>query len=166
MNRERFLVAALVAALVVAAVAVAALLNHEGPVSRQDEVASRGREVMPFDLDRTTHRFAKTATGGVQTVVADDPADSGQIRLIRGHLAEEAARFGRGDFGDPASIHGAGMPGLRELTAGHRNVRTAYADLPDGARITYTATDPALVRALHSWFDAQVADHGSHAEHG
>lgn len=158
--------ALLAVALAGTAALPAARDDTDAPAERQAQVAARGRQVMPFDLDRTTHRFTKTATGGVQTVVADDPADTTQIRLIREHLAEEAARFGRGDFGDPAAIHGADMPGLHELARGHRNITTAYAELPDGARITYTTGDSALVAALHAWFDAQVGDHGAHAEHG
>jgi hypothetical protein len=50
---------------------------------------------------KTTHVFTKTATGGTQTVTANDAADTTQIRLIRGHLREEAAKFSRGDFTDP-----------------------------------------------------------------
>lgn len=140
--------------------------GQASPAARQEEVAAKGREVMPFDLERTTHRFTKTATGGLQTVTADDPADDRQAALIRGHLAEEAAGFDRGDYGDPASIHGGEMPGLRELEAGHDRIDIRYADAPAGARITYTTSDPALIKALHAWFDAQVTDHGQHAEHG
>jgi hypothetical protein len=121
---------------------------------------------MPFDLDRTTHRFVKTATGGVQTVRADDPDDAGQVALIRGHLRDEAARFAAGDFGDPARVHGDGMPGLAALREGAGRVRLRYADLPDGAELTYTTAEPGLVAALHAWFDAQVTDHGPHAEPG
>ncbi len=130
---------------------------------RQAEVAERGADVMPFDLDATTHRFDPTATGLVQTVVADDPADTTQVELIRGHLAEEADRFRRGDFGDPAAIHGHDMPGLAELEAGADAVTVAIDDLDDGARLTYTTDDPTLVDALHRWGEAQTMDHGTHA---
>jgi hypothetical protein len=132
---------------------------------RQAEVAAKGREVMPFDLDRTTHQFAKLPTGGLQTVTSDDPADAEQVKLIRAHLAEEAKGFSAGDYGDPATIHGAEMPGLRELEQGHARIEIRYADTPSGAQITYTTAEPVLVTALHSWFDAQVSDHGPHAEH-
>jgi hypothetical protein len=70
------------------------------------------------------------------------------------------------DYGDPASIHGEQMPGLRELEQGHDRIDVRSANTPAGARITYTTTDPSLVTALHAWFDAQVSDHGPHAEHG
>lgn len=140
--------------------------DQQPPADRQAQIAAKSRKVMPFDLDRTTHRFTKTGTGGVQTVTADDPADAQQITLIRQHLTEEVAAFGKGDFGDPASIHGGTMPGLRDLQQGHARIDIRYTQLPAGAQITYTTSEPPLVKALHAWFDAQVTDHGQHAEHG
>jgi hypothetical protein len=133
---------------------------------RQQAVADRGRTVMPFDLDRTTHRFVKSDTGGVQTVVADDPTDTDQINLVRHHLRSEADRFSRGDFTDPTRIHGDDMPGLQTLRASAGRIAISYENTVDGGRITYTTPESALVSALHAWFDAQVDDHGNHAEHG
>ncbi|MFI6510928.1 hypothetical protein ACIBCT_25260 [Streptosporangium sp. NPDC050855] len=163
-------VQALVAALALVMIAVTAYAltgrDEQASAARQAEIAAKGRQVMPFDLERTTHRFTTSATGGVQTVTSDDPADTGQVALIREHLTKEAERFGRGDYGDPASIHGGRMPGLRDLEQGHDRITIGYAELPAGATITYTTTDPSLVKALHAWFDAQVTDHGRHAEHG
>jgi hypothetical protein len=139
-----------------------------GPVGdeRLAEVADRGRSVMPFDLERTTHRFVKADTGGVQTVVSDDSTDTGQIDLVRQHLREEAGRFTAGDFTDPGRIHGHDMPGLAALRDGAGRIGIEYTDTADGGRITYTTSEPALVEALHAWFDAQVGDHGSHATPG
>lgn len=131
--------------------------------SRQAEIAQKGASVMPFDLERTTHRFTKTDTGGVQTVVADDPQDAAQITLIRQHLTEEAERFRRGDFTDPGRIHGNEMPGLDALRAHGGRITIDYTTTPDGARVTYTTGDTELRGALHHWFDAQVSDHGQHA---
>lgn len=151
-------------AAVLAVVALAGGCTAE-MTERQREVAERGAQVMPFDLDRTTHTFTKNRTGGVQTVTADSSADTDQLPLIREHLRAEAEAFAEGDFGDPASIHGADMPGLAELRAGHAKIEVGYERAPDGARITYRTADRALVDALHRWFDAQVSDHGSHAGH-
>ena len=134
--------------------------------TRQEEVAQKGAEVMPFDLEETTHVFEKTQTGGVQKVVADDPNDAEQVALIREHLEEEAAAFRRGDLSDPSEIHGEEMPGLEELEAGAEEMDIRYLDLPDGAKIEYEISDPTLVAALHDWFDAQSSDHGDHAEDG
>jgi hypothetical protein len=132
--------------------------------ARQAEVAQRGAEVMPFDLDATTHRFTKTDAGGVQLVTADDPDDAEQISLVRAHLAEEREKFSRGEFDDPARIHGMDMPGVAELSAGYPRVRVTYRDRPAGGELTYTAADPELVDAIHEWFDRQLMDHGDHAE--
>jgi hypothetical protein len=133
--------------------------------SRQDQVAARGAEVMAFDLDRTTHRFEPVDDGLVQSVVADDPADATQVELIRAHLAHEAERFARGDFGDPAAIHGTDMPGLAALERAEGAVTVDYVEQPAGAGLRFTTADPLLVDALHAWARAQVADHGDHAEH-
>lgn len=132
---------------------------------RQEAVAEAGQSVMPFDLDATTHVFDKRSDGGVQTVVADTD-DSVQVRLIRAHLAEEAERFARGDFHDPAMIHGDDMPGLHALAVGHQRISISYTDVERGAEIRYVSTDSALVAAIHQWFDAQLADHGAHAQPG
>jgi hypothetical protein len=166
--RRRTALALALAGAAVAATAGALATALAGPpaTDRQAEVADRGREVMPFDLDRTTHRFAETPDGGVQTVVADNPGDRAQIALVRRHLRDEADRFAAGDFADPARIHGEDMPGLAELRAAAGRIEVRYADVPDGAVITYATADPVLVDALHRWFDAQLGDHGGHAEHG
>lgn len=130
---------------------------------RRAEVAARGATVMPFDLERTRHEFRPLAEGGVQTVVARDSADATQVHLVREHLRETAQRFRRGDFSDPAFIHGADMPGLAELRAGSDRLRIEYLSVPGGARIRYTSSDPTLVEAVHRWFQAQMSDHGAHA---
>lgn len=57
---------------------------------RQAEVALVGSQVMPFDLEATTHEFKPLPDGGLQTVTADSPTDSQQIELIQAHLEEEA----------------------------------------------------------------------------
>lgn len=129
-------------------------------------VAQRGAQVMPFDLDRTLHVFERTDDGGLQTVTARAAADHDQIALIRAHLREEAASFSRGDFSDPAAIHGDTMPGLAELRASAGQIDVRYSDLPDGAQISYRTDDPALIEALHHWFAAQLSDHGQHAAPG
>ena len=100
----------------------------------------------------------------MQGVLADDPTDAGQVALVRAHLFEEAEAFRRGDLSDPAAIHGEEMPGLAELEAGVGKMEVRYSELPAGARMEYRTDDPALVSALHEWFDAQLSDHGGHAE--
>jgi hypothetical protein len=90
--------------------------------SRQENVAARGGQVMPFDLEQTTHVFQKLDDGGLQKVVAKDPANKKQIALIQSHLKEESEKFRKGDFSDPAKIHGEDMPGLADLKSGGADV--------------------------------------------
>ena len=150
------------------ALAVAALAAGCGDdaADRRAGVAERGAEVMPFDLDRTTHTFTKTGDGGVQLVTADDPGDEEQVARIRSHLFRLRDGFRRGDFDDPASIHGADMAGLDRLRAGHERIDVTFREVAGGAELRYRSDDPDLVAALHAWFDQQVGDHGDHAEAG
>lgn len=131
---------------------------------RHADVARRGAEVMPFDLEKTEHHFENRPEGGRQQVVAKDTTDAEQVRLIQEHLEAEAERFSRGDYSDPARIHGAAMPGLAELAQGADRVRVLYTRLPNGGQIDYTSEDPVLVEAIHRWFAAQRSDHGAHAD--
>lgn len=124
-----------------------------------------GASVMPFDIGRTVHVFTPDPGGGVQSVLSRD-GDPAQVALIRSHLRKEAVAFARGDYADPAAIHGADMPGLKELQAGATRVRVAYEPVPGGARLRFSSRDPALVAALHRWFAAQLSDHGADATTG
>jgi hypothetical protein len=132
--------------------------------ARQAEVAEKGKAVMPFDLEATTHRFLPTADGLRQEVVSDNATDTTQIDLIREHLTSEADRFRTGDFSDPARIHGPEMPGLDVLSTGATAVTITYTDLDDGAALDFRTTDSTLIQALHAWGEAQLSDHGNHAE--
>ena len=151
------------ALVILALLGAAYMLSPWGEERRQEEVAQRGAQVMPFDLERTTHTFTDLPAGGREVVVSDD-GDAEQIALIRSHLEKEARRFASGDFSDPARIHGEDMPGLAALSAGAGSIEFHYEELPDGAAIDYRTSNPALVAALHEWFAAQRGDHGEHAE--
>jgi hypothetical protein len=151
--------AASVAALVVAASTAAGAADD----ARRARVEHRGAQVMPFSQDATMHHFVPTPSGGVQLVLVRN-GDPKQLMLVRSHVHKEALAFARGDFADPAGIHGADMPGLHALHAGAARISVRYADVPHGARITYATRDLALVAALHAWFQAQVDDHGAHAD--
>ncbi len=170
-NRSILFVTVLAVVLVAAITAVLIVqARHRADTAaalatRQAQVEQNGDQVMPFDQDLTTHRFAKTDVGGVETVTANDPNDTEQAALVRDHLEHERDLLSTGDFSDPMAIHGHQMPGIADLQQGARTgrVTVTYETLPAGARLTYTATNPALVDAVHEWFDAQLMDHGSHA---
>lgn len=130
---------------------------------RQAEVAERGVDVMPFDLEQTMHVFTPRDDGGLQKVVLKEDGAVEQIDLIRVHLQEEAERFRKGDFADPAQIHGHEMPGLAELSDHAGRIEIRYSELPEGAQIEYITDNAELIEAIHHWFEAQLMDHGSHA---
>ena len=142
-------------------------LAEPAPPARQAEVAARGAQVMPFDLAATSHIFTKNRNGGLQQVLVRNPKDKEQLRLVRSHLREIAGRFQAGDFSAPARIHGEAMPGLAELKqAKPGEITVHYRELHNGAQIRYATSNPALVPALHRWFDAQLSDHGADAHEG
>ncbi|MBN2700284.1 MAG: aspartate carbamoyltransferase [Methylothermaceae bacterium] len=153
----------LASALIGLTLALPTLAQTASP-ERIDEVAKRGAHVMPFDLKQTQHIFTKTQAGGVQQVIARDPKNIRQIALIRQHLRKISQEFGRGDFSNPAKIHGENMPGLAELrNAKPGQLRVEYKELDNGAEITYASDDPGLIAGIHKWFDAQLSDHGPDA---
>lgn len=133
--------------------------------SVQEHVHGRGHEVMPFSLARTVHVFRMTEDGGVQAVVTRDdaPPDREQVHLIQMHLQMEAEAFRRGDYADPAHLHGDTMPGLRELEKGASRIAITYRPLPNGAEIRFRTRDLHLVTAVHRWFGAQLSEHGADA---
>lgn len=169
-TRRRLVASALLATTAGWAIALTACGDESGGADgalaeRRAEVAERGAQVMPFDLDATTHRFTETEDGGVQTVTADDPDDETQVDLVRDHLREEREKFSRGDFSDPAAIHGHDMDGVAELSGGYHDVTVTYSEVPGGAQLTYRTDRPELVDAVHAWFARQTLDHGDHAAH-
>lgn len=131
--------------------------------TQQEHVHAMAHAVMPFDIAKTQHVFAMTASGGVERVVVRNPADKDQLPLIRQHLQKEAAQFQRGDYSDPALLHGARMAGIDELTRGARRIRVSYEERPDGAQIVFATSDAHLVTAIHRWFGAQLSEHGTDA---
>ncbi len=132
--------------------------------SVQEHVHSMSHSVMPFAMSKTVHIFKMTEFGGVQSVLARDPTEKEQIALVRQHLKEEAERFAHGDYGDPAKLHGSGMPGLKELQAGAAKIKVSYAALPAGAEIRFETRDIHLLTAVHRWFGAQLSEHGADAK--
>ncbi len=148
------------------AVAVLLLLSSSTVFAQtpQEHVHQMSHSVMPFDMAKTVHIFNMTESGGVQRVIARDPSESDQVALIQQHLKHEAERFQRGDYSDPAMLHGADMPGLDELRAGASGIEVSYAALPAGAEITFETTDLHLLTAIHRWFGAQLSEHGADAK--
>ncbi len=150
-------------AIIVLIFLLAGCHSEDHATERHAEVAEIGKHVMPFDLERSTHVFEKAENGGLQQVFSDD-GDVEQIGFIREHLSMQAGKFSDGDFHDPAMIHGHDMPGLHDLAMRATELSITYSEIENGGQIIYSAADTTLVGAIHDWFDAQVSDHGSHAQ--
>jgi hypothetical protein len=143
------------------------LLSHDAiGQTQQEHVRGMSHAVMPFDVSKTVHVFTMTDTGGVERVIVRDKRQADQVALIQQHLRKEAARFQRGDYSDPAMLHGASMPGLKKLQAGAKQISVKYSDLPEGGEITFETSDRHLLTAIHRWFGAQLSEHGADATSG
>jgi hypothetical protein len=131
--------------------------------TKQEHLHQMASGVMPFDMTKTVHIFKMTESGGVERVVVKDPDAADQIKLIQQHLRHEAESFQHGDYSDPARLHGADMPGLRELRAGASKIKVSYTALLAGAEIAFETADLHLLTELHRWFGAQLSEHGADA---
>jgi len=152
--------------VLIAAAGMTFYVHAEEP-QRQSEVAQRSAEVMPFSLGAATHIFSKTSDGGTQRVVAKNPSDKTQVRLIREHLRSIGEQFRNGDFSAPSQIHGDDMPGLAQLKAAKPGqISIDYKDVRAGGQLTFRTHDATLIVALHEWFGAQLSDHGPDAIEG
>lgn len=129
----------------------------------QQHIHRMSHHVMPFDMSKTVHVFRMTDAGGIQQVLVRNAADADQIVLIRRHLKHEAENFRRGDYADPAHLHGAAMPGLKDLQANAKHIHVSYRELPLGAQIKFETKSRHLLTAIHRWFGAQLSEHGADA---
>jgi hypothetical protein len=108
-----------------------------------------------------------TADGGLHAVIADNPSDREQIERIRQHFQEEAAAFGRGDFGDPAQIHGAEMPGLAALQTGAERIKVEHGsrDCPSRRSAPHRRPDRRLGPTLESGSGVRSEHHRERPGH-
>ena len=129
----------------------------------QERVHQMSPSVMPFAMGKTLHIFKMTVEGGIEQVVTREAKWNDQVPFIQRHLQHEAERFQKGDYSDPAKLHGADMPGLKELQEGASRIKVSYAALPNGAEIRFETADIRLLTAIHRWFGAQLSEHGADA---
>ena len=70
---------------------------------------ARGKHVMGFDQQKTTHHFRLYEDGGAIDVSVKDKADTENLTAIRGHLPHISKLFGDGEFEAPMHVHNAGI---------------------------------------------------------
>lgn len=150
-------------AILLLPLAVSAVGYCQPESEHQQMIHEMGKKVMPFDLSKTQHIFEMTDNGGIEQVIIRNKKDSDQLPLIRQHLQHEAMRFSRGDFSDPMSLHGANMPGIKDMMANVSRIKITYTELVNGAQLTFETKGIYLITAIHRWFGAQLSDHGADA---
>jgi hypothetical protein len=140
-----------------------AVTSLQAQPTTQEHVHQMSHNVMPFDISKALHVFRMTEVGGVMRVISRAQGSSDQVALIQRHLRHEGERFQEGDYSDPARLHGASMPGLKELQEGASKIKVSYKSLPDGAELTFETKNIHLLTAIHRWFGAQLSEHGADA---
>lgn len=139
-----------------------AYAEEQASPQRMSEVQHQRQFQVPYATDQALETISKTVHGGVMHVISKTPDDAEQIKKIQDYLSNMASNFGKGDFSETERMHGADMPGLRQLkTAKTDDIRYEYKSLPNGAQIHFTTEYPQFVQALHEWLDAQAKDHGN-----
>ena len=139
--------------------------SQEADAARIANVALRGAAGAAVASQSTIRMFTELESGGIQRVVAKDPADEMLVRLVRRRLRDIRDAFLLGNIAPP-SPHppDADMPAparLRDAAPGR--VLVGYRDIPAGGELTYYSRDAALVDVLHDWFDTLASDPGADA---
>jgi hypothetical protein len=118
----------------------------------------------PYDPNLVTVTYVATDTGGVQRVRANESGDAAQIGRIRATLQHLADDFRNADLGNGASAKRAEMSALATLVAApHGALRTMFVEIRGGAEVRFIADDPAVIAAVHQWFDAMRNPSGAAA---
>ena len=145
-------------------IGLAAALTTTYAQTQQEHVHHMSHTVMPFEMSKTLHVFQMTDDGGILRVVTREAGAADQVGLIQQHLKHEAEEFQKGNFGDPAKLHGASMPGLDDIEKGVAKIKVSYGMLPIGAEIIFATADRHLITAIHRWFGARLSEHGADAK--
>ena len=114
-------------------------------------------------VDPRIARYSLEATGdgGVLAVTIDDQFGSDQIERVRSFLRAQPPRLARGDVGGFRALLGDDAPGLSGIARGHRDLRVAYVDDAEGARLVLHSTRPAVVTAIHRMLNDIVVHFGT-----
>jgi hypothetical protein len=141
--------------------ATSAFAEEKMSPQRQEDVAQRRQQAVPYNSDQALETFSKTVHGGVMHVVTKSD-NTEQVKLIQDYMRQLTLDFQKGDFSSTMRMHGADMPGLQQLkTAKTDDIRYEYKPLSNGAQIHFATEYPQFVQALHEWLDAQSKDHGN-----
>jgi hypothetical protein len=113
---------------------------------------------MGVDQYTSTHVFDDLPNGG-RIELQRDSSDSAGTARIRAHFATIAKAFKAGDFSSPEFVHAQSVSGTGVMAAKRDEIDYAVRDLPHGAELLITTSDPAAVAAIHEFLMFQRHEH-------
>jgi hypothetical protein len=129
-------------------------------------VQARGATVMGVSQTASTHVFEDLPDGGRIVYTANAANDTAAVHAIQAHLRDIAGAFAKGDFSQPAQVHGREVPGTAALAARNATVRYLVADRPDGGELRIVTNDAATLAAVRDFLQFQRTDHRAPAHEG
>lgn len=143
-----------------AGVSVSPLAAQSRPTSDTafKSMQERGKKAMGVDQYASTHLFDALPTGGRIELQADGP-DSVGIARIRAHMRDIAKAFKAGDFATPAFVHMQDVPGTKVMRQKRDKITYQAHDLPRGAELHITTSDPEALEAIHEFMAFQRHEH-------
>ena len=137
-----------------------------GPIAAQQagghaqHLDARGKRVMGFDQQKTTHHFLLYEDGGAIDVSVKDSADKTNLDAIRLHLPHIVQLFSDGDFSSPMLVHDRkDVPGTKDLARLKTKLKYVYVQSPTGGRVEIVTADKDALAALHAFLKFQIEDH-------
>ena len=136
--------------------------SGQGPDTARDSsfarLQRRGKVAMGVDQYTSTHRFDALPDGG-RIELQRNVADPAGVRAIRRHLRDIAKAFAAGEFDTPGFVHTRRVPGTQTMAARRSMIHYEVHDLPRGAELRMTTTDPEALEAIRAFMAFQRRDH-------
>ena len=148
------------AAVIATSMFLSAPLVAQQTRSHAAHLDERGKHVMGFDQQKTTHHFLLYDDGGAIEVSVKDKADAENLAAIRAHLPHIAKMFGDGEFDAPMLVHDRkDVPGTADLARLKSHLRYTFVETPTGGRVEIKTEEKAALDALHAFLRFQITDH-------
>ena len=131
---------------------------HGGDDSSFSRMQVRGQMAMGVDQYMSAHKFDITPDGG-RIELQTSTGDSLDIAQIRAHMKLIQHAFVAGDFSTPAFVHNKDMPGTAIMAKKKALISYEYGDLPHGAEVRISTSDPEAREAIAAFLQAQRMEH-------
>lgn len=119
----------------------------------------RGETAMGVNQYTSQHVFESLPTGG-RIVLQRKVSDSVGAAAIRAHMRTIASAFTNGDFAVPGFVHATSeVPGTAVMKQLKAEITYTPRDLPSGAEVVISTTNPKAVSAIHDFLAFQRMDH-------